>query len=329
MPDRIAAQTGWVTSIALGVALLCGSPRAEAQTTTTPPAASLAAQVAGKVLITAQHYTESTNGAMTANLWLGYYRLAADGRATRSHYLFLPANNSPGILTTNLRTPMTPKGDGNPGQFRIPAHAGHVASVATTWSATAAAIEFRNGDGTIETWHLEKPDRLLFLLQSITHGTATIGANAYGVAMLSDDIAPPGNRPMRLEDLRASYRGVVFHKQNGLGMTALWARPDSEFNPSLLSAPPGYLNSYGFTQYDAGQDSYVQFSLLLNHAPENHSILYYEYGHDFDKNLCFDEVGHTSMFWTVWRGGIADGVVGIEYSYQDSGYPMLTVAGYY
>jgi hypothetical protein len=110
-----------------------------------------------------------------------------------------------------------------------------VASVATTWSATAAAIEFRNGDGTIETWHLEKPDRLLFLLQSITHGTATIGANAYGVAMLSDDIAPPGNRPMRLEDLRASYWGVVFHKQNGLGTPGFRVQSQSAVSASGLS----------------------------------------------------------------------------------------------
>ena len=289
----------------------------------------MAAQAAGKVLITAQHFTETANGPMKAHLLLGYYRLAADGSATRSHYLFLPANNSPAVLTRNLRTPMTPKGDCTPGQFRIPAYASQVVSAASTWNATAAAIDLHNDDGTIETWKLEKPDRLVFLLQSISHGTATIGANAYGVAMLSDDIAPPGNRPIRLEDLRGGYQGIVFHKHNGLGMSALWARPDSEFNPSLLSAPPGYLNSYGFTQYDSGQDLYVQFSLLFNYAPENHSIIYYEYGHDFDKNLCFDELGHTSMLWTIWRAGIADGIVGIEYSFQDSGYPMLTVAAYY
>ena len=313
----------------VGVALIGWLPGADAQTGTPQPAATIAAQVEGKVLITAQHYTESGNGKTTANLLLGYYRLAADGSATRSHYLFLPANNSPAVLTTNLRTPMTPKGKGTPGPFRIPAYASQLVSAASTWSASAAAIQLRNSDGTIETWRLEKADRLLFLLQSIAHDTATIGANTYGVAMLSDDIAPPGNRPMRLEDLRASYQGVVLHKHNGLGISALWARPDSEFNPSLLSAPPGYLNSYGFTEYDPGQDSYVHYSLLLNHSPSNHSILYYEYGHDFDRNLCFDEPGHTMMLWTVWRGGVADGVVGIEYSCQDSGYPMLTIAGYY
>jgi hypothetical protein len=311
------------------VALLCGSSSAGAETGPTPPAAPLAARVTGKVLITAQHYTASADGTTTAHLLLGYYRLGADGSATRSHYLFLPADNSPAILTTNLRTPMTPKGKGTPGQFRIPAHARQVESAASTWNATATAIELHNHDGTNEAWRLEKADRLLFLLQSITHNSSTIGANTYGVAMLADDITPPANRPMRLEDLRASYQGIVFHKQNGLGMTAIWARPDSEFNPSLLSAPPGYVNSYGFTQYDAGQESHVQFSLLFNESKTNRSIIYYEYGHDFDRNLCFDEAGHTSMLWTVWRGGVADGVVGIEYSPQDSGYPMLTVAAYY
>lgn len=125
------------------------------------------------------------------------------------------------------------------------------------------------------------------------------------------------------------YRGEIFHKDNNSFAPTNWQSKQSGLKTSVFgSSNGGDLLSYS----SPGQSgTWVANGMLLNHDPASNAVIYQDLGHDFNKNGCYDEYGHTKILLAAHDEGSVkvSRMVYIEYSYTFKGFPMLSVGRYY
>jgi hypothetical protein len=137
------------------------------------------------------------------------------------------------------------------------------------------------------------------------------------------------------EQIDAKYKGEIYAKTALSGVAGDW-----EFKPSIidfrrfkltengavlaLTEPglPAVVKKYGGPMW-------VQNSIILKRENKSLAPLVQEYGHDFNRDGCFNESGHNKLMLPVGDENVS-AIVYIEYTADNErGFPMISVGRYY
>lgn len=135
--------------------------------------------------------------------------------------------------------------------------------------------------------------------------------------------------------LASYYKGEIYHKiaADGVGKDWTFAPSTIDFrvykqaqngDVMIQSRPgdPSIIAIYGAPMW-------VQSTVVLARGTETIDPVIQEYGHDFNKNGCFDEPGHDKRMLPVGDENVS-GLVYIEYNADfKRGFPILSVGRYY
>ena len=134
----------------------------------------------------------------------------------------------------------------------------------------------------------------------------------------------------------AAYDGNIAHKNMLKRVQDEWETSNSSLMFNRFTKEQGS-PVYGYTtkglesvNMKYGKEMYAQNSILppIDNGQRLRYFLH-EYGHDFNRNGCFDDLGHNKMMLPVLQQGLVVAFVYVEYTYdpKDS-IPMLSVGRY-
>jgi hypothetical protein len=144
---------------------------------------------------------------------------------------------------------------------------------------------------------------------------------------LSGDISPT--------QLAWKYKGEIYAKTAFTGVAGEW-----DFKPSIIdfrrfrSTENGAILSLTEPGMPAivkkyGGPMWVHHSIVLSRARKSIAPLIEEYGHDFNRDGCFNESGHNKLMLPVGDENVT-ALVYIEYTADNErGFPMMSVGRYY
>lgn len=125
------------------------------------------------------------------------------------------------------------------------------------------------------------------------------------------------------------YKGEIFHKNNNSVATTPWEYKSSGFKVSAFNNNEGGdLLSYSSPD---NKGAWVAYGVLLNQDTSSNAFIYSDFGHDWNKNGCYDESGHHKVLLAAHDDDSLNvsRMVYVEYSYTLRGFPMLSVGRYY
>ncbi|PIV09095.1 hypothetical protein COS31_02000 [Candidatus Roizmanbacteria bacterium CG02_land_8_20_14_3_00_36_15] len=98
------------------------------------------------------------------------------------------------------------------------------------------------------------------------------------------------------------------------------------FKPTTDPNVVSYSHAAPFTGH---KKMWGETSILFNDAPSSNLMIFINGGHDYNENGCLDETGHSQQMLGVKEGDKITKMVGIEYSWETDGYPILSILRYY
>lgn len=137
------------------------------------------------------------------------------------------------------------------------------------------------------------------------------------------------------DQLAALYKGQIYHKTAFTKSSGDWTYAQSSINfrvfkktedgKVLSRSIPG--DKTIVAKY--GGPMWVQSTVVLARTEDTISPLLHEYGHDFNRDGCFNESGHNKLLLPIGEQDV-ESLIYIEYTsdYQ-RGFPMLSVGRYY
>jgi hypothetical protein len=197
-----------------------------------------------------------------------------------------------------------------------------------------------NGTLTVETphykyvWKRENSKNGGYALVASKHTSSELAfSQPVGYAYLSGDAT---NVVFEWSQVSAAYGGDIAHKNMNIGVLDDWQVSSSGFTLNRFSRAEGsgvfWLTVKGLDSVNKayGKEMFVNHSVLPP-TSTGHRLRYFqhEYGHDFNANGCFDDLGHNKMMLPVLRNGLVSAFVYVEYTHdKKDGVPMLSVGRY-
>ena len=203
-------------------------------------------------------------------------------------------------------------------------------SVKGTWQTDGKTLKLTINTQTYE-WETEDGSEGGYKLRSIRDNAINQDLPlAVGFAYLSKN----KNTPVKLkkENFFPYYRGDIYHKNNNAVAQTPWEFKPSGLKISVFSGSNnGDLLNYSSVGNVVTKGAWVGNGILLNHNKKSSYIIYEDLGHDFNKNGCYDELGHNKIIAAAHNdtSTIIRSMVYIEYSYMLDGFPMISVGRYY
>jgi hypothetical protein len=270
-------------------------------------------------------------------LALGYAELLPDGKASVSRYAFNALDNlKPRVLAghvPHMAAPYGPKNCVNRA-FLAPSPGAFIQQIGR-WSLLDGVLVISFAGHTFR-WKTDQSVPGALKLSDAIDDRGNASKQAVGFAFPTDRL----DHRARLEmgNMAGFYDGDIFHKNMGKTARDTWEAARSGLRTSVFKAQPSDPDLYDFSSSGNPKvleryksDMWQHNSLLLNRDPRSGLFLYQDYGHDFDRNGCYDEPGHTKMLLAV--PGPDQRIrllVYVEYTYDgNDGYPMLSVGRYY
>lgn len=126
------------------------------------------------------------------------------------------------------------------------------------------------------------------------------------------------------------YNGEIHHKDNNAVAQTPWVPAQSGLRISVFTPREGG-RVLSYTSPGTIPGLWVQNSILLNSDYKSGYVLYQDLGHDFNRNGCYDERGHTKLILVANEGDdrLVRRMVYVDYSYAADGFPMLAVGRYH
>lgn len=264
---------------------------------------------------------------------LGHYDFL-DDRAVRMSLFWYNGRKNKLPSPTPKRQPNVTGATGEPGPIYIPCYEGHE-QYSGTWERRGNQLRLCFG-GVVHEWTVKDADTNLYVpsgpYRNATDATHVIDgltySNTYGYAYLSPEVRR--DRPLTRADLMPDYDGELYTYHRLLsGRDWQWKLQKEQMHLRLYrSFAGGDVLGYSQSSRRTNPPSIAFSTLLLNYAPYTKLLMYHNGGHDFNRNGVFDELGHTMQLLGVHEGGKVDRIVFVEYTYQASGYPIVSVGHY-
>lgn len=291
-----------------------------------------AASLAGRHMLFATGYSTTKAAQKNAFVLLGHYDFAAGGTAKVRYFLYDGNANKLEGVTASQHPPMNAPYGGSctPGPVRIPSYSSYK-DLDAKWTAKGDVLEVRVGDA-IHQWARTEPSKGFWQLArdyfDATTGQPVVGGTTFsqtvGFAYEADEARTTA--PLGKAAFGASYK-VQLHQNNALAGSP-WAYSTSSLVLDVFAPSKNDPNLLSYS-YSCSGGMWCQRTILLNYAPYSSQLLYMNGGHDFDKNGCYDELGHRYQYFAVVEGGSVSKFVFVEYSYEYDGFPILSVGRAY
>ncbi len=290
----------------------------------------------GTNLVFAVSYDAAQDGQTDSYLELGYFTFYGPD-TLRMNYLYFDAGadlpawvvNAPLKLYPPMNAPYG--GDCTPDPIHVPAY-GAFQSFSGKYKLNGDALTIQIGE-VVYDWRLDLKNRSGFKLASGLHdssGSVKIGGTtfgqAHGFAFVTEDLT---GSAIALKDLAPHYDGELFQKNAAANSD--WTRLTESLDASVFEVrgdPDTPTTSFACPVSYAPK-MWCQSTLLLNYAPLSKLIVYLSGGHDYNQDGCFNDAGHMIQMWGAREGGAVTKLVFVEYSWQASGSPILSVGRYY
>jgi hypothetical protein len=293
-----------------------------------------------KHLIFAQTYrVTDRDGRPDELVLLGHYDFVNEREVMLNFWSFDGRKNTrPG--TTDVQHPrmMSEPGKENamPGMIHVPGYTGFE-QVKGTWTNDGREVRIRIGDA-LHRWTLQdREDRSYVLAGSFVNardGTNTIDglgySNGCGYAYLADEVRL--QKRITRDDLFPVYKGEFYTRKEEGQYLLRWTNEATSLSVrAFKTIGDGGGDVLGFVRMDTKMNPPMatHSTLLLNEFPYSSQLLALNHGHDFNRNGVFDELGHTVEMFGVVEKGKVQRMVFIEYSFQNSGRPLLGVGRYF
>lgn len=197
-----------------------------------------------------------------------------------------------------------------------------------TWAGDGSILQTHLGSLSFE-WHAEAGVGGSYRLARITDRTRNQDLPlAVGFAYASRD----PNEPVSLwkANFLPWYDGEIYHKDNNAVAATPWAFAQSGLKISVFAPREGG-QVLSYTSPGTIPGLWVQNSILLNSDYKSGYVFYQDLGHDFNRNGCYDERGHTKLILGANEGDdrLLRRLVYVDYSYAADGFPMLAVGRYH
>jgi hypothetical protein len=141
---------------------------------------------------------------------------------------------------------------------------------------------------------------------------------------------------IRADDVMHRFAGEIHHKNMRKAVSDDWEYMSSAIDFRKFTASADgielSLTKEGLAEVvrSKGRELWAQHTLIVDRGADELSPVIHEYGHDFNRNGCFDEFGHNKMMLPVIGGNGLIAFVYIEYTPDNrDGVPMLSVGRYY
>ncbi len=244
---------------------------------------------------------------------IGRVEFRADQTFRTTRFVFEPNRNPQPVLGARLE-PYS--GNGCVSQrLRIPAYQ-RSDEFQGTWVLADDELVLSTRDGkdqpVQQAWRLAKMDKKRFALASLSGHAA---ASFHGYAYVSERITavPPVKAAVKLQTV---YAGEIQQKVMGPG--GQWRK--YPFGISLVQHQKHSTSMYRYYYTGTGGKTYGFSTLTFNAFRYSRDIFLHTFGTDFNKNGCFDDAGHSSLYWGAEDDkGTVRGAVLVEQSYGVTG----------
>lgn len=188
-------------------------------------------------------------------------------------------------------------------------------------------------DGTITVllkglkyvWKRDSDHIGFYILDSVSDSKGNVMDHAVGYAFNTESSLDTLSKT----NFFPTYSGNIFHKNARKTINDDWEKQSTMLKPSMFTAHGNLLEYDSEGSVKLAKPVWSHNTLALNQSNDKREI-YNDYGHDFNRNGCYDEYGHNKVILAgLNKSSMIDKMVFIEYSYNHDGYPMLSVGRYY
>lgn len=272
---------------------------------------------------------ETTGKAVNNNVLIGSYTFKKQSFLAEYKEFDANANLKPkkGAFRHNLKAPYGKHACENR-TIEIPSESA-IKSVEGTWHIEGNSLKLTIDTQTYE-WDIEVDEGSYKLRNIRDNATKQDLPLAVGFAYVSEN--QTARVKLKKENFLPYYRGDIYHKNNFATAQTPW-----EFKPSGMKVSVFAESDNGDTLHYSSRGkaeskgAWIGNSLLLNQDEKSSYIIYQDLGHDFNKNGCYDEFGHTKIILAAHNASSTTihNMVFIEYSYAFDGFPLISVGRYY
>jgi hypothetical protein len=270
-------------------------------------------QLLGRELVYAAAYDQDGRAGLTSTLEIGRVEFRADRTFRTTRFVFQPNLNPQPVLSGRLE-PYAGKGCVSQ-RLRIPSYQ-RSDEFQGSWELTDDELVLSTRDGrdkpVKQAWRVKKIDKKLFALASLS-GHADASFHGYAYVSERTTAVPPAKVAVRLQSV---YAGEIQQKVIGAG--GQWKK--YPFGISLVQHQKHSTSTYRYYYTGDGGKTYGFSTLTFNAFRYSRDIFLHTFGTDFNKNGCFDDAGHSTLYWGAEDAkGTVRGAVLIEQSYGVTG----------
>lgn len=267
----------------------------------------------GRELVFAVAYDQATRDGIVTYLEIGRAEFRADQTVHVTRFVFYPNRNPPPVPTAQPE-PYLGKGCSSQ-RIRRPSYQ-RSDEFQGTWDLKGDLLVLSTRDGrnqpATQDWRLVKSDKKLFGLTA-SSGKTTGSFHGYAYVSEQTTVVPPVTVAAHF---RPAYSGEI-HQRLIRGAAAGWKRYPFGF---VFSQYKKYsANIYGMHYTGDGGKTYGFSTLLFNAFRYSGNIFVQTFGTDFNRNGCFDDGGHSALYWSAEdKNGMVRGAVMVEQSHGES-----------
>ena len=301
-------------------------------TVTSAPIPASIATLINKKMVFAEKYRTNTGGVMNEFVSLGYYEFLANAQVKIHVILFDGKNNV--YPTASLKkhgTMNAPHWNGicQPGPIYKPTPTATNDYIGS-WTTDGTIIKVKIGAITHEWRLMDKKTSYYRVNKDLmdSANTKTSFTDTDGFGYLTDAVS---SEQINKTHLLTKYSSELW--QNAGTVNTPWVRPPNSLSTNYFKPTTDQrVISYSYpAPYEDEPTMWAETSILFNDAPSTNLLIFMNGGHEFNKNGCLDadETGHAQQLLGVKEGNTITKMVGIEYSYESDGYPILSILRYF